>query len=363
MPVHLVHPEQYQQQLEAKISRIRAEFGQFEPPRLEVFDSPTSHYRQRAEFKIWHQGERAHYAMYAKGEYKKPYIIDSFPVASEKLNQLMQALLPELNASEILRRKLFQAEFLCGKAGDGLITLIYHKPLDDAWETAARALQAKLRTPIIGRSRKQKLVLERDAIDETLSIDGQTFHYQQVEASFTQPNAHVCEKMISWARDCCKGVSGDLIELYCGNGNFTIPLAQGFDKVLATEISKTSVASAQENCRRNGVENIQIARMSAEEFTQAMDGVRSFRRLEGIELEDYDLQTVLVDPPRAGLDADTEKMVQRFNNILYISCNPNTLKENLANICKSHQIKRFALFDQFPYTDHIECGVWLQRRF
>lgn len=362
MSAHLVHPEQYQQLFDEKCERIRTQFAQFSAPELETFDSPRSHYRQRAEFKIWHEGDNSHYAMYAPGEYKKPYIVESFPVASKLINELMDKLLPEIMSSELLRKRLFQVEFLCSQAGDSLITLIYHKPLNDEWEAEARAIQEKLGTAIIGRSKKQKRVLERDFINETLNIDEREYHYQQVEASFTQPNAAVCEKMISWAKSCCHTADGDLIELYCGNGNFTIPLASGFKRVLATEISKTSVKSAQENCQRNKVDNIQIARMSAEEFSQAMDGVRSFRRLADIELSDYDLKTVLVDPPRAGLDPATEKMVQRFDNILYVSCNPTTLEHNLKTLCQSHEIERFALFDQFPYTDHIECGVWLRRR-
>ena len=47
---------------------------------------------------------------------------------------------------------------------------------------------------------------------------------------------------------------------------------------------------------------------------------------------------------------------------MYISCNPDTLQDNLGELCNSHDVKRFAVFDQFPYTDHIECGVLLERR-
>jgi len=54
--------------------------------------------------------------------------------------------------------------------------------------------------------------------------------------------------------------------------------------------------------------------------------------------------------------------VQQYDNILYVSCNPVTLKENLKEICKNYKVERFALFDQFPYTHHMECGVFLTRR-
>ena len=93
-----------------------------------------------------------------------------------------------------------------------------------------------------------------------------------------------------------------------------------------------------------------------------MDGVREFRRLKGVNLDDYQFSTIFVDPPRAGLDQETLELVQQFDNILYISCNPETLADNMETLHQTHQIKRFALFDQFPYTHHIELGVLLQRR-
>ena len=102
--------------------------------------------------------------------------------------------------------------------------------------------------------------------------------------------------------------------------------------------------------------------MSAEEFTQAMQGVREFNRLKGIDLKAYECNTIFVDPPRAGLDADTVKLVQQYERILYISCNPHTLCDNLQTLSQTHRIEKAALFDQFPYTEHMEAGVWLVRK-
>ena len=168
--------------------------------------------------------------------------------------------------------------------------------------------------------------------------------------------------MLEWAIDCTQNSEGDLLELYCGNGNFSIALAQNFRKVLATEIAKPSVAAAQFNIAENKVDNLQIIRMSAEEFTQAMNGVRAFNRLKGIDLKSYECNTIFVDPPRAGLDPDTVKLVQNYDRILYISCKPHTLCDNLVELSKTHRIEKAALFDQFPYTDHMESGVWLIRK-
>jgi hypothetical protein len=96
-------------------------------------------------------------------------------------------------------------------------------------------------------------------------VQGRELVYKQVENSFTQPNAAINEQMLGWALDVTKGSEGDLLELYCGNGNFSIALAQNFRKVLATEIAKPSVDSAQFNIAANGVDNLIILRMSAED--------------------------------------------------------------------------------------------------
>jgi tRNA (uracil-5-)-methyltransferase len=103
--------------------------------------------------------------------------------------------------------------------------------------------------------------------------------------------------------------------------------------------------------------------MSAYDIIQAIKGVREFYRLKqaDIDLSDYNFKTILVDPPRSGLDNKTIKFAQTFDNIIYISCNPETLKSNIETMKNSHRIIHFALFDQFPFTKHIEAGIFLQK--
>ncbi|MBB3168189.1 tRNA (uridine(54)-C5)-methyltransferase TrmA [Simiduia aestuariiviva] len=362
MAIHQVAPERYEQQLGEKLATLKQQFADLSLPNIVTYHSPAEHYRQRAEFKIWQQDGKASYAMYQPGQYKTPFVIDSFPVGSVRINSLMPTLLSAVNNSEILRRRLFQVEFLTTKSNDALITLIYHKPLDAQWEKEARALRETLGVDIIGRSRRQKILLERDFVIEKLQVGEQQFEYKQIEGGFSQPNADVCEKMLAWAVMHTQNSRGDLLELYCGNGNFTVPLAQNFNKVLATEISKTSVQAAHYNFEANNVDNVEVVRISSEEFTQAIDGVRPFRRLAHLDLASYDFSTIFVDPPRAGLDDDTLALTSRFETIVYVSCNPDTLHANLKTLSQTHMVEHFAVFDQFPYTHHLECGAILRRR-
>jgi tRNA (uracil-5-)-methyltransferase len=65
---------------------------------------------------------------------------------------------------------------------------------------------------------------------------------------------------------------------------------------------------------------------------------------------------------KTGMDPDTCELTRRFAQVLYISCNPETLAANIAQLSDTHQVNRCALFDQFPYTHHMEAGVLLERR-
>ncbi|MEN4981075.1 tRNA (uridine(54)-C5)-methyltransferase TrmA [Erwinia billingiae] len=358
--------EHYDAQLEEKVTRLQTLMTPFAAPEVDVFRSPVSHYRMRAEFRLWHEGDDLYHIIFDQ-QTSERIRVDSFPAASQLINALMPRLIAAVRDNKTLRHKLFQVDYLSTLSNQIVVSMLYHRALTEEWQQEAEALRDALRAEgfdvqLIGRATKTKICLDRDYVDECLPVAGKDIIYRQVENSFTQPNAAMNIQMLEWALEVTKDSSGDLLELYCGNGNFSLALARNFNRVLATEIAKPSVASAQYNIAVNNIDNVQIIRMSAEEFTEAMKGKRQFRRLEGIDLQSYQCETIFVDPPRSGLDADTVKMVQAYPRILYISCNPQTLCENLATLSETHTVEKLALFDQFPYTHHMECGVLLTRR-
>lgn len=292
----------YDGQLQTKQQKILEMFEGVYNKTIEVFDSPDAHYRARAEFKIWHDGDDMHYAMNSISR-DGVVFIESCPQVSTTILELMPKLLSAIELAGI-KHKLFGVDFLSATNGDIVVSLLYHRQLDDAWQMQAKEMAQELGIHIIGRARKQKIVLSQDFVTETLTFAGREYHFKHIENSFTQPNPKVNEKMVTWALEQFSGVSGDLLELYCGAGNFTIPFATLFDKILATEISKSSINAAKANMQLNGVSNIDFVRMSAEEFVQALDGVREFRRMKDIDLNGYTLSNIFVDPPRAGMDIE-----------------------------------------------------------
>ncbi|MCD6433582.1 MAG: tRNA (uridine(54)-C5)-methyltransferase TrmA [Sulfurimonas sp.] len=355
----VVYKDGYEQQLNQKLELNRERFAAFFDGEISVFKSPESNYRSRSEFKLWHVGDELYYAMNHLDK-KGVVLVDECPQVNRHISTLMPKLLRAIKDRDI-GSKLFGADFLSSSSGEIVVSLLYHRKLDEEWKTIATEISKELSIYIIGRSRKQKLVIGQDYVVETLNIDSQEYRFKQIENSFTQPNARVNEQMVSWAMRNIVKNSGDLLELYCGAGNFTIPFSKNFDKVLATEISKSSINAAKANMQLNGVENIEFVRMSVEEFVEALDGVREFRRMKDIDINSYNINSVFVDPPRSGMDLASCEFISRYENILYISCNPETLVRDLEILTKTHRVIDMALFDQFPYTHHVEMGVNLQR--
>lgn len=347
----------YEEQLEHKISSLEKLFYPIDIKNWEQFKSKKIHYRNRAEFRIWHDGDKISYAMH--GFDKKPVLINLCPKADEQINKIMPLLLEKIENNPILKERLFSVEFLSATKGL-VVTLAYHKPLGKDWEMEAKPLENELGVYLIGRSRGVKKVLSQDAVWDSLHVNDKEYLYYLQEGAFSQPNRSVNAQMIAWVMDkLASEKKRDLLELYCGHGNFTMPLSGLFDKVLATEISKKSIAAALKNCEANGRNNIDFVRLSAQELTQALKKERPFQRLRDVDLDSFAFSHILVDPPRAGMDEESCALASRFQTIIYISCNPQTLLRDIQYFSKTHRIQAGAVFDQFPYTHHLECGVIL----
>ena len=373
------HPELYDELLKEKVATLEASLRSatsYAPlPAIEVHESQREHFRMRAAFQVWHVGDEPdctrHLVMYERDN-RDPHEIDQFPMGSRKINELMPVVREAIQPA-VLGRKIIDVRFLTTQTDDALIALAYNRDLKgckefttEEWQDAAQDLHQKTGATVVGRSRKFKVVVgsDDDTVTEKLEVNGRALTYAQQEGAFTQPNAGVCEKMLAWAHDATLGSKGDLCELYCGGGTFTVALAPNFERVVATELSKASVALAERNLATNGVENVRVARVPAEEVAAALKTGTTPRRLQNldVDLSQMGRGSLFVDPPRAGLDETCSQIAAGFDRIIYVSCNPETLARDVRLLAPTHSIERVAAFDQFPYTDHLECGVVLERR-
>lgn len=372
--LHTIDEKNYEQYLSQKISEVKTLFKEanLNIPSPEIYKSPAKHYRMRVEFAIFQEDNGIQYIMYEKGT-KKIIFIDTFPGATQAINEAMPIVREVIPCFKILKEKLFEIDFLSNLLGELIISLHYHKKIDteefkNALQDFRKLLQSKnIKCNIVAHAKKQIIINETNILLETFKDQDINVKLLEQEGCFSQPNAFACTKMLSFATKCVANnkPNEDLLELYCGSGTFTITLAPYFRKVLATELCRDPVKNALKSMTLNNITNTKIVRLSAEEVTSALNKEREFRRLKeaNINLEDYNFSTLLIDPPRAGLQSEAAlKFTAKFNKVIYISCGPKSLVSDLQFLTKTHKIKKLAFFDQFPYTEHLESGVLLIKK-
>ena len=327
-----------------KLSKFCHELSSHTDIKPEIYLSPASGYRARAEF-----GFSKH--AYTMVEDKQKIYMDQSSIPHQSIQQLMPNLLSKINNSEVIKSKLFQINFRTSGI-KVLATLIYHKPLQEEWVLAAKNIQDSIENLfIIGRSKKQKVLIREEDFEVVCSYNNSSFKILQNDLVFFQPNYYLYTLMISFISKELEEPN-DLLELYCGCGSFTLPLASKFKRVFATENNRHSIRLLKESIKLNDLCNIETARLSDNETSSALTNKRPFRRLKNIDIKSYEFSHILVDPPRAGMSDETIILSKQFKNIIYISCNPETFFRDIAKL--NRKIESIGIFDQFANTDHLE---------
>ncbi len=142
-----------------------------------------------------------------------------------------------------------------------------------------------------------------------------------------------------------------LLELYCGAGNFTLPVARRVGEVVAVEGNRRSIENGRLNSRLNGLENIRWFHS---------DVGRWMKRLRE---KKESFSKVILNPPRSGAKG-VEAALARVNpeKILYLSCNPTTLARDLAEMAKNgYRLARVRPIDLYPQTFHVEALAEMTR--
>jgi 23S rRNA (uracil1939-C5)-methyltransferase len=192
-----------------------------------------------------------------------------------------------------------------------------------------------------------------DHIVEKLHLQNGSLSFKISPISFFQPNTLSAEKLydtaLSMLPDCAT-----VYDLYCGTGTLGMAAAQKAKRVIGIELSPEAVIDAQENLVRNQITNMVIHQGDVGKVITRLMGEASFARPDA----------VIVDPPRAGLDPLALHHLKTLSpkTIIYISCNPLTQAENVAELLKAgYQLKKLQPLDQFPHTYHIENIALLEK--
>lgn len=361
----------YEDALARKVAEIARAFAPFvDASRARVARSEFVEFRSRVRFQVVRDVDGAsRYAMWDKGA--PTVMVDDFPMARRAIRDVMGRLLREASAVATLRDGLEATHFLCGVAeGKVLATLVYSTPIDvDAWTLAARRLLATkfagVSLELMGRSKGVVAKTGDDFVREEYELgDGSVLTYKHTEGAFSNPNRTITIATMEFLREAVKKFSRRkmLLELYCGNANHTCALASVFERVVAVEINPVLVDAARESLDMNSVSNVDVILSPSESVAKSL--LRGeFKDAAGATIRVEDFDAVLVDPPRAGLDADTLALVSRVDHVLYVSCGPENLLANIRDgLDATHAVDDFIVLDHFPWTRHIEVAVSMRKR-
>jgi 23S rRNA (uracil1939-C5)-methyltransferase len=170
---------------------------------------------------------------------------------------------------------------------------------------------------------------------------------------FVQVNAGMNRRMIARALDLLDPQEADrVLDLFCGLGNFTLPVARRAGSVVGVEGEAGLVARARENAAANGIDNAEFA---AADLAADQSGAPWSTR-------DYD--KILLDPPRSGAAAVLEYLPRKTaRRVVYVSCHPGSLARDAGTLIERHgfQLTAAGVMDMFPHTAHVESIALFER--
>ncbi|WP_313666506.1 23S rRNA (uracil(1939)-C(5))-methyltransferase RlmD [Atlantibacter hermannii] len=169
---------------------------------------------------------------------------------------------------------------------------------------------------------------------------------------FIQVNDAVNQQMVARALEWLDVQPTDrVLDLFCGMGNFTLPLARRAQSVVGVEGVPALVAKAQRNAESNGLKNVIFFHENLEE-----DVTRQPWAAQGFD-------KILLDPARAGAPGVMQHVVKLMpRRVVYVSCNPATLARDSEELLRAgYHIQQLAMLDMFPHTGHLESMVLFVR--
>jgi len=197
--------------------------------------------------------------------------------------------------------------------------------------------------------RKKAFSLGRNQL--TLEVEGMTL--KATEGNFFQVNWEQNRNMVRTVVDVAALTGSEtVLDLYCGIGNFSLPLAKKAKTVIGIESGWSAIEDANANAELNGIANIEFI---ADDLQKGLKALIQ-RKLRA--------DVIVLDPPRAGATLKTLERVLAFvpQKIVYVSCNPSTLARDLKFFhLFGFRLDRLQPVDMFPYTYHIECVAEMVR--
>ena len=186
---------------------------------------------------------------------------------------------------------------------------------------------------------------EQVTLDYSLPEFGVTLEFSPTD--FTQVNSEINRRMVSQALQLLQiGDEDRVLELFCGLGNFSLPLARQAKEVVAIEGETGLIERARANAAANDIDNVRF------HVANLFEEVEAEPWLKG---QHYD--RILLDPPRSGAAEMIGKLADTgAERIVYVSCNPSTLARDAGELVNRHgyRLQKAGIMDMFPHTAHVE---------
>jgi len=331
--------------LEDNLERI----GKVRPARwLAPISGPQWQYRRRARLAVKDVAGKGR-VLVGFRERHAPFITDMHrcEVLAAPLDGLIDPL-SELVGSLSIRRRLPQIETAIGDNGVALVFRVLDPP--DAADRAALAAFGERHAVRVylqaGGPESIEILHPEAAPPLRYRHDGFDVDVRFEPTDFVQVNATVNERMVEAAVELLDiGPDDRVLDLYCGVGNFSLPIARRAAAVTGIEGEASLVRRAADNARHNSIDNATFV-------TADLD------RIDGTErwfADGWDL--VLLDPARSGA-AEVVRRMQQIGprRIVYVSCHPATLARDAGVLVNEQgfELEAAGIIDMFPHTAHVE---------
>ena len=347
---HLEHSVQIHHKQKSVLSQLQR-IGQITPEVIETpLTSPSVHYRRSARVGInvlQRSGEVI--VGFRRQKSNKLLDIDHCPILDQRCDGLFSALKATLQ--DLHNPKGFtHAEILLGDQSIAMQIRCKHTPDKDSrelLETFAKTHQLNLYI----KTDTQLLTLCEASTKNAYQVAGNKVELLFEPGDFLQVNASINQKMIDQAIDWLAPTPQDsILDLFCGLGNFTLPLAHYADHVTGIEGSDEMVSRANKNALFNQLANVSFYRADLAGDNQQQAWYQA------------NYNKMLLDPPRSGAYELIDKMPLGMEKILYISCEPSALARDTKRLQeKGYKLTRFCAMDMFPHTSHVESMALFEK--
>ena len=279
----------------------------------------------RATLEYFRKAELPYYRVMAREGFLRHLVVRKAQKTGEIMVNLVTTTQIDFDLTEY-------AEVIKGLKFDGILKSVIHTENDSLSDTVA--------------ADKINVLFGEDYITEELL--GLNFKISPL--SFFQTNSLGAEKLYSLVREFMGDAENkEVFDLYCGTGTIGQIAAGKASKVTGVELIEEAVVAANENAKLNGLDNCTFIAGDVAEVIKTMTG---------------NPDIIILDPPRSGVHPKAMEYVIKFKakQIIYVSCNPKTLVDDLAALeMGGYDIEKTLLMDMFPHTPHVETIVKLNK--